>query len=102
MKKGEFKKETEGLLTAAQEQALRTTAINANIDKQAVSSKCRLCKSAEESVSHIVCECSALAQREYKGRHDGLAKLSIGACAGSTDWKLLKKWYEHVPGKVRE
>ena len=26
------------------------------------------------AVSHIVCKCSALAQREYKGRHDGLAK----------------------------
>ena len=46
LKKGEFK-ETEGLLTAAQEQALQTNALKAKIDKQAVSSKCRLCKSAE-------------------------------------------------------
>ena len=34
MKKGEFKKETEGLLIAAKEQALRTNAIKAKIDKQ--------------------------------------------------------------------
>ena len=47
LKKGEFKKETEGLLTAAQEQALRTNAIRAKIEKQVVNSKCRLCKSAE-------------------------------------------------------
>ena len=46
LKKGQFK-ETEGLLTAAQEKALQTNAIKAKIDKQAVSSKCRLCKSAE-------------------------------------------------------
>ena len=51
MKKGGFKKETEGLLTAAQEQALRTNAIKAKIDKQAVSSQHKWCKSAGESVS---------------------------------------------------
>ena len=34
LKKGELKKESEGLLTAAQEQALRTNAIKAKIDKQ--------------------------------------------------------------------
>ena len=51
LKKGEFKKETEGLLTAAQEQTLRTNAIKAKIDKQAVSSQYKWCKSAEELVS---------------------------------------------------
>ena len=51
LKKGEFKKQTEGLLTAAQEQALRTNAIKVKIDKQAVSSQYKWCKSAEESVS---------------------------------------------------
>ena len=51
LKKGEFKKETKGLLTAAQEQALRTNAIKAKIDKQAVSSKYKWCKSVDELVS---------------------------------------------------
>ena len=69
----------------AQDQALRTNAIKAKIDNQAVSSKRRLCKSAEESVSHKVCESSALAQRDYKGRQDGVAKALLGACAESMD-----------------
>ena len=43
-----LKKETEGMVFAAQEQALRTNAIKAKIDKQSVSPKCRLGKSQRQ------------------------------------------------------
>ena len=43
-----MKKETEDMLFAAQEQALRTNSIKANIDKQSVSPKCRLCGTKED------------------------------------------------------
>ena len=55
---------------AAQEQAIRRNAIKSKIDKNRVESKCRLCVKVDETVSHRVCECPMLAQREYKRRHD--------------------------------
>ena len=68
---GELKKETEGLIFAAQVQALRTNAVKARIENQNVSSKCRMCGSHDETVQHIfLCSCPKLAQTEYKKRHD--------------------------------
>ena len=48
-----MKKETEGMLFVAQEQALRTNSIKAKIDKQSGSPKCRLCGIKEETVIDI-------------------------------------------------
>ena len=55
-----------------------------------------------ETVSHIVSECSKLAQKEYKGRHGNVSKY--------IHWKLCKRynidskvrWYEHSPKGVVE
>ena len=52
---GELKKETEGLIFAAQDQAQRTNAVKARIENQNVSSKCRMCGSHDETVQHIFC-----------------------------------------------
>ena len=54
---------------AAQEQAIRTNKIKAKIDETQENSKCRMCGKAEESVN-VLSECSKLAQKEYKRRHD--------------------------------
>ena len=70
---GGLKKETEGLITAAQDQALRTNVIKAKIEHQSVSALCRMCGKSQETVEHIVCGCSKLAQKNYKKRHDTLA-----------------------------
>ena len=58
MEAGEPKRETESLICAAQERALRTNAIKNDIDHQDVSPQCRLCKEKAESVTHIVSSCS--------------------------------------------
>ena len=63
LKKGRLKKETEGMIMAAQDQALRTDSIKRIIDKQNVSAKCRMCGEGDETVSHIVSECKKLAQK---------------------------------------
>ena len=84
------------------EQALRTNYVKYHIDKTVESPLCRLCSKKGESVSHIVCECKKLAQREYKQRHDNVAKV--------VHWKLCEKyhlekkdkWYEHAPDSVSE
>ena len=102
MRKGYLKKETEGMIIAAQDQALRTNWIKKNIDKQNISEKCRMCGQRDESVSHIVAECSKLAQTEYKARHDNVARIiHLELCQNR---KLIdeKKWYNHKPESVYE
>ena len=70
-----LKIQTEALLCAAHEQALRTKYIKHDIDKSIESPLCRLCEENGETVSHIVSECKKLAQKEYKRRHDNVARL---------------------------
>ena len=60
---GNFKRETEKLLLAAQEQALNTNSIR-KIYHKVVSNKCRLCGLHADDVLHKVSGCSMLAQKE--------------------------------------
>ena len=70
LRKGNFKRETESLPIAAQDNAIRTNHIKTRIDKTQQNSKCRLCGDRDKAINHIVSECGKLAQREYKARHD--------------------------------
>ena len=55
-----------------------------------------------KSVQHITSGCETLAQKEYKSRHDNVAK--------KVHWDIFKKnrlehsekWYEHVPEGAAE
>ena len=58
IKRGSLKRETESLIISAYDQALRTNYRKAKIEKSTNESSCRLCKEKEETVSHIVSECS--------------------------------------------
>ena len=51
--RGDVKVETEALLCAAQEQALRTNYIKHHIEKSIDSPLCRMCGKLGESVQHI-------------------------------------------------
>lgn len=66
LREGTLKKETEGMIMAAQDQALRTDVIKSCIDKQGVSPICRICGKREETIAHLVAECGKLAQKQYK------------------------------------
>ena len=83
MKRGSLKRETKSLIIAAQDQALRTNYRKAKIEKNTNILMCRLCKEKEETVSHIVSECSKIAQTEYKKRHDRVPLQYIGPYARS-------------------
>ena len=65
-KNGDLKAGTEALLMAAQEQAIRTNYVKYRIEKSRDSLTCRMCGEKWETVSHIISECSKLAQKEYK------------------------------------
>ena len=102
LRKGNFKRETESLLRAALNNAVRTNHIKARIDKTQQNSKCRLCGDSDETINHIRSECSKLAQKEYKTRHDWVGKV--------IHWEMYKKfkfdhtnnWYIHNPALIQE
>ena len=58
-----LKGETEGLLVAAQDQAINTRNFQKVICDQQVESKCRMCSQHEETVDHIVSGCEVLAKQ---------------------------------------
>ena len=89
LRKGNFKRETESLLIAIQDNAIRTNHIKVRIDKTQQNSKCRLCCDIDETINHIISECSKLAQREYKVRHNWVGKV--------IHWEICKKFkFDHT------
>ena len=61
-----------------------------------------MCKTRDETVTHIISECSKLAHTDYKARHDRVAS--------AVHWSIMKvhrlpqskSWYEHRAVKVVE
>ena len=100
LRKGELKKETEGMITVAQDLALRTNAIKAKVEKQNLSPLCRMCSEKDESMGHLVGECSKLPQAEYKHRHDNVARMIHWNITHSYSLDLSSKWYQHKPKGV--
>ena len=89
LRKGNLKRETESLLIAAEDNAIMTNHIKARIDKTQQNSKCRLCGDRDETINHIISECSKLAQNDYKARHDWVGKV--------THWEMCKKFkFDHT------
>ena len=91
------KRETESLLIAAQDSAIRTNHIKASIDKTQQNSKCRLCGDRDETIDHIIIECSKLAQREYKVRHDWVGKVIHWEMCKKFKFDHTNKWYNPAP-----
>ena len=98
----DLKKETEGLIIAAQDQALRTNYVKHKIDKDPVSPLCRLCKDKNETVDHILSCCKKLCQSEYKRRHDQVAAAIHWSMCRKYHIECNDKWYEHRAEKVTE
>ena len=89
IKDGNLKRESESLLIAAQNNAIRTNHIKARIDKTQQNSSGRLCDDRDETTNHIISECSKLAQKEYNTRHEW-----VGMVKHWELWKKLK--YDHT------
>ena len=100
--KGNLEKETESLLIAAQDNAIRTYHIKARIDKTQQNSKCRLCGDKDETINYIISECSKLAHKEYKTRHDWVGKVIHWEMYRKFQIDYTNKWYMHNPAPVLE
>ena len=95
--KGDLKGCTEALICSAQEQALRTNYTRFHIDHTAESPLCRMCGSKGETVAHVVSECGKLAQTEYKGRHDNVARYIHWQLCGKCGLERANSWCEQKP-----
>ena len=76
--------------------------IKTKIDKKQLNSKCKLCGDWDETINHIISECSKLAQTGYKTSHDWAGKVIHWELCKK--WKLdhTTKWYMHKPKSVPE
>ena len=101
LRKGNFNRETEYLI-AAQNNAIRTNHIKVRINKTQQNSKCRLCGDRDETINHIISECSKLAQKEYKTRHDWVGKVIHWEMCKKFKFDHTNKWYLHNPAPVLE
>ena len=96
-----MKRETESLLSAAEEQALNTNLVRKIYHKD-VSNKCRLCGRHVENVLHLVSGCSMLAQKEYKRRHDKMCLNIHWALCKKYGVKVCQRKYKHKVDSVIE
>ena len=74
--------------------------IKARIDKTQQNSKCRRCGDRDETINHIISECSKLAQKEYKARHDWVGKVVHWEMCRKFQFDHTNKWYMHNPAPV--
>ena len=102
LRDGFLKKETEGLILAAQEQALRTNSIKHSIDKTSQTPLCRLCGESTDTVWHIVSGCKKLTQNEYRKRHDKVALWVQWEMCRKYGIDCNDKWYDHQPLPIVE
>ena len=73
MKHAGCKGESEGLITAAQDQALNTRYYSKHNIKQGTTDRCRMCHTQPETVEHIILGCQKLAADQYLNRHNQVA-----------------------------
>ena len=92
----------EGIIFAAQEQVLSTNAIKAHIYKMLCSPRCRLCRTSDETIDHLISSCAFLAQREYKSRHDRIASLVHYTRAKQAGFTVSDLWWRYSPPRVCE
>lgn len=101
LKRGRMKPESEALVIAAQDQALRTRHYDKAVLKISQDDKCRICQEHVETIDHIVSACPILAKTEYLKRHDRVCSyLHWQICTALEVPNTCPKWYEHSPKPV--
>ena len=97
LRSSDLKRCTEALICSAQEQELRTNNIKHFVDKSQDSPLFRMCDQRNETVSHIVSECTVLAQKEYLKRHNNVCQYIHWRLCKKFDLEATKNWYEYKP-----
>ena len=74
LRKVNLKRDTESLLIAAQNDAIRKNRIKARIDKTQQNSKCSSCGDRDETINHIISEYSKLHRKSLRLDMTGLER----------------------------
>ena len=61
-----------------------------------------MCGEKDETVNHLISECSKMAQREYKRRHDWVGRRVHWDVCKKYGIVVNDKWYQYEPGSVIE
>ena len=69
--------------------------MKARKDKTQQISKCRIYGDRDKMINHIISECSKLAQKEYKARHDWVGKVIHWEMCKKFKFGHTNKWYMH-------
>ena len=56
----------------------------------------------DETINHIISDCSKLAQKKYKARHDWAGKVIHWEMCRKFQFDHTNKWYMHDPAPVQE
>ena len=72
------------------------------IEKTQQNSKCRLCGDRNETVNHIIIECSKLAQKEFKTRHKWMGNVIHWELCKKFKFAHTNKWFIHNLASVLE
>ena len=101
MKHTGLKGETEGLITAVQDQALNTRYYSKHIIKQGTTDRCRMCHTQPETVELIISGCQTLAADQYLNRYNQVAaQLHLDICRHYGIKVEADCWYQHQPEQV--
>ena len=76
--------------------------MKARIDKTQQNSKCKLCDDWDETINHIISECSKLAGKEYKIKYDWVAKVIHYELCKNFKFDDTNKRHIHNPTSVME
>ena len=95
-----LKGETEGLLVAAQDQAINTRDYQKVICGQQVESKCRMCAQHELKRQWTILYLEVRSKIEYISRHNNAAAYLHWSICKDHDLKITDKWYQHTPETV--
>ena len=93
---------TEGLVVAAQDQALRIRYYEHHILHRDVSPTCRVCSAGLETVDHIVAGCSPMAPTDYTDRHNQVASIIHWNICRHFQVPVECRWYRHQPDRLVE
>ena len=96
------RRKTESLLIAAKKLAIRKNYIKSKIDNTQQNNKCGLCGTRDDTVVHIMSECSKLAQKECKTRYDRVGMVIHWGLSEKLKFEYTIKWYMYKPDFVQE
>ena len=98
--RSDIKGETEGLLIAAQDQALYTRNYQQHIVGNEIGSRCRMCYKESEIIDNITSGCEVLAKAEYIDSHNKAAAYLHWNICNDLGIMTSDKWYENQPDTV--